>query len=77
MSLKNSLSLNPYACFWSVLILLFVPSNGLNYTVNSGHLIPDISLMLSPDFGSLKIEGLLAFDNPELVNDDETLSVNI
>jgi len=38
----------------------------LNYTVNSGHLIPDISLMLSPDFGSLKIEGLLAFDNQQI-----------
>jgi len=38
----------------------------MNYTVNSGHLIPDISLMLSPDFGSLKIEGLLAFDNQQI-----------
>ncbi|MGI6386864.1 MAG: hypothetical protein ACOX2W_06985 [Desulfomonilia bacterium] len=38
----------------------------VNYTVNSGHLIPDISLMLSPDFGSLKIEGLLAFDNQQI-----------
>jgi len=42
------------------------PRAGVNYTVNSGHLIPDISLMLSPDFGSLKIEGLLAFDNQQI-----------